>query len=117
MSTHLYCCNSAVRLMYLKRVRSMFLCYTLFSNLPNSVIVQLLSLDLWEPSCDPKTEISEKVMKKLQDDIAVWIGKELDHLADNSNEIKDKVIPEMEKLISKLRPFSDDFVVSDMNML
>jgi len=117
MSTDLYCCNSAVRLMYLKRVRSMFLCYTLFSNLPNSVIVQLLSLDLWEPSCDPKTEISEKVMKKLQDDIAVWIGKELDHLADNNNEIKDKVIPEMEKLISKLRPFSDDFVVSDMNML
>lgn len=66
-----------------------------------SIIVQLLGLDLWEPSCDPKTEISEKLLKKLQDDITTWLDKAIEDIWEKDPQVKDKVIPETERLISK----------------
>ncbi|XP_045173745.2 protein unc-13 homolog D-like [Mercenaria mercenaria] len=63
-----------------------------------SAIVQLLGLDLWQPDCEAKKEISEKIVKKLQEDASRWIDEELGDIEERSPEIKDKVLPEIERL-------------------
>ncbi|KAL4223873.1 hypothetical protein ACF0H5_017337 [Mactra antiquata] len=64
------------------------------------VIVQLLSLDLWEAKCEPKDVISEKLCKQLHDNAHTWMNHEVDNIVETSSEIKDKVLPEMERLIA-----------------
>ncbi|XP_060589572.1 protein unc-13 homolog D-like isoform X2 [Ruditapes philippinarum] len=65
-----------------------------------STIVQLLSLDLWHQECKAKKEISEKITNKLHEDASLWIDKELEDIDETNLEIKDKIIPEIERYIN-----------------
>ena len=79
--------------------------YILLLFFSDSTIVQLLGLDLWQPDCEARKEISEKITHKLQEDASIWIDKELDDIDETSLEIKDKILPEIERFISKLAKF------------
>lgn len=63
------------------------------------VVVQLLGLNLWEPSCDPKTELSDKLLRKLQSEIASWIDTRLEHVMDLKQDVKDEAVVAIEKII------------------
>lgn len=65
-------------------------------------MVQLLGLDLWQQRCATQKEIADKITKKLVKDTKAWIDAELAKIEERSVEIKDKVVPEIERLISKL---------------
>ncbi|XP_052799209.1 protein unc-13 homolog D-like [Mya arenaria] len=63
------------------------------------VVVQLLSLDLWEASCDPKADISDRLTKKLQAGIEDWIQERVAEVHETKTKVRDKVTVEIENLI------------------
>ncbi|WAR02441.1 BAIP3-like protein [Mya arenaria] len=68
-------------------------------ELPPLVVVQLLSLDLWEASCDPKADISDRLTKKLQAGIEDWIQERVAEVHETKTKVRDKVTVEIENLI------------------
>ena len=63
------------------------------------IIVQLLGLDLLEPKCEPQRQVCKELSDRLQSDVLEWIDLEGEKIPETSREIKDKVIPEMQRLI------------------
>ncbi|XP_052229255.1 protein unc-13 homolog D-like [Dreissena polymorpha] len=63
------------------------------------IVVQLLGLNLWEPSCDPKAELSDKLLRKLQSEISSWIDTQLEHVKEQKQDDKDEAVVEIEKII------------------
>ena len=68
----------------------------------SSVVVQLLSLDLWEASCDPKADIAKRLVRRLQAGLDEWLEEHITAIVETNPIVRDKITTEIDRFIGQL---------------